>query len=67
MEISCEIELDLSYSRKCVISEISRIAANPPNPTREETKADSATFQIISAKLYVPVVTLPINDNIKFL
>ena len=27
----------------------------------------SSTFQIINAKLYVPVVTLSINDNIKFL
>ena len=26
-----------------------------------------ATFQIHNAKLYVPVVTLSINDNIKFL
>ena len=25
------------------------------------------TFQINNAKLYVPVVTLSINDNIKFL
>ena len=29
--------------------------------------ASAATFQINNAKLYVPVVTLPINDNIKFL
>ena len=26
-----------------------------------------ATFTVTSAKLYVPVVTLSINDNIKFL
>ena len=26
-----------------------------------------ATFQINNAKIYVPVVTLSINDNIKFL
>ena len=32
--------------------------------TRQTT---GATFQINNAKLYVPVVTLPINDNIKFL
>ena len=37
----CEIELDLSWSRKCVISKISRttaVAANPPNPAKKETK-----------------------------
>ena len=68
--INCEIELDLSWSRKCVISEISRtaaIAANPPNPAREKTKTNSATFQIISPKLYIPVNTLSISDNIEFL
>ena len=30
------------------------------------TQTTSATFQINNAKLYVPVVTLSINDNIKF-
>ena len=55
------MELDLSWSRKSVISEISRTAAvvaNPPNPAREGTKTNSAAFQIISAKPYVPVVIL---------
>ena len=32
-----------------------------------QQKVTSATFQINNAKVYVPVVTLPINDNIKFL
>ena len=31
------------------------------------TATTGVTFQINNAKLYVPVVTLPINDNIKFL
>ena len=31
------------------------------------TTAASATFQTINAKLCVPVVTLSINDNVKFL
>ena len=31
------------------------------------TKPNSATFQINNVKLYVPVVTLSINYNIKFL
>ena len=33
----------------------------------EETQTTSATFQINNAKIYVPVVTLSINHNIKFL
>ena len=31
------------------------------------TQTAEATFQINNAKLYVPVVTLSMNDNIKFL
>ena len=30
-------------------------------------QATRATFQIKNAKIYFPVVTLSINDNIKFL
>ena len=60
--LNCEIELDLSWSRYCVISEISRTSKAVPNtnPVRYEVKTttNSATFQINDAKLYVPVVTL---------
>ena len=65
------IELDLSWSRYCVITEVSRTFRAVPNadPVRYEsmTTTNSATFQINSAKLYVPVVSLSINDNIKVL
>ena len=64
---NCEIELDLRWTKNCIISEISRKAPvagdNPVNAT--ETK--DATFQINNTKLCVPVVTVSINDNIKFL
>ena len=69
-----KIELDLSWSRYCAISEISRTPAipanpnaNPPVPAASETQTTSSTFQIDNAKLYVLVATLSINDNIKFL
>ena len=68
--IDCEIELDLSLSMKHVISEKLKTAvvgANPSNLARKETKIISATLQIISDKLYAPVVTLFIQDNIKLL
>ena len=68
--INCEIELDLSWSRFCVISEILRtyaVPANSPVPAVEATQTIEAIFQINNAKLYVPAVTLSINDNIKFL
>ena len=66
---NCEIELDLSWSDKCAISEISRTfrAVSDPPLQQVATATTEATFQINSGKLYVPVVPLLINDNIKFL
>ena len=71
--INYEIKLDLSQSRDC-ISEISRThatAAHPavvtPTPTKPAKSTTGATFQINSYKLYVPVFTLPIKNNLKFL
>ena len=65
--IICKIELYLSWSKACIVSEIwitPVIAGNPPNPPRQIT---GATFQINNAKLYISVVTLSINDNTRFL
>ena len=60
--------------KKCIISEISIIPVVPGNPNANPSAPDvaaiqttGATFQINNAKLYVPVATLSINDNIKFL
>ena len=39
--------------------------ANPPPDRIPSTQTNNAIFQITNAKLYVPVVTLSINDNIK--
>ena len=52
--INCEIELDLKWTKGCVLIE-------------EDNHLTGASFTITSTKLYVPVVTLSINDNIKFL
>ena len=41
--------------------------ANPPVLDVPTIQTTSATFEINNAKLYVPVVTLSVNDNIKFL
>ena len=72
--INCEIEIDLSWSKECIISELSitpRVAGNPDaRPTvqaREAIQTTGATFLINNVKRYVPVVTLSINDNIIFL
>ena len=65
--------LHLLWSKDCVISQILRrdSVADDSNANLivQDTKAaetDNATFQINNFKLYVSVVTLSINDNIKF-
>ena len=62
---NCEIELDLSWSRYCVISEISRTSRAVPNtnPVNYEvaTTTNSAIFQISNAIFYVTIVTLSIK------
>ena len=72
--INCEIDLDWSWSKECIISEISimpRVSGNPrANPPTLDVKViqtTGATFQINNAKIYIPVITLSINDNIEFL
>ena len=52
--INCEINLDLNWSKKCVI-----VATDIAN--------EGATFSITDTKLYVPVVTLSTQDNAKLL
>ena len=60
--------------KNCIISEKSVILripanpdANPPVQGVEAIQTTGTTFQINNAKLYVPGITLSINDNIKFL
>ena len=70
--IKCKTELDLSWSKKCIIFEISittKVSSNsnvnPSVPNLVAIQITGAAFQINNAKLHV--VTLSINDNIKFL
>ena len=59
-------------SKQCITSEISIIPgvpgdedANPLVPDMATIETTRPTFQINNAELYVPVVTLCINYNIK--
>ena len=63
--INCEIQLNLSWSRYCVVSENQEYSKNSP-AQQMLTTATGAISQINNAKLYVPVVTLSFNYNIKF-
>ena len=57
--INCKIELLLKWIENCVLTSAA-IGANA-----NTTGADSATFKITDAKLYVPIVTLSAEDNAK--
>ena len=52
--INCKTELDLKWTRNCVLIE-------------EHDHMISVSCTITRTKLYVSVVTLSVNDNIKFL
>ena len=65
--IICEIEFVLRQVRNCTIFEISITVTVTGDNSVEATTITSPTFQVNNARLYDPVVTLSINDNIKFL
>ena len=54
--INCEVELILTWSKNCVLADMT---AN--------VSPSGATFKITDTKLYVPVVTLSKEDDIKLL
>ena len=57
--INCKVELSLRWIENCVLT-TAAVGANA-----DDTCADSATFKITDAKLYVPIVTLSAEDNAK--
>ena len=57
--INCKIELSLKWIENCVLTSAA-IGADA-----DATGADSATFKIADAKLYVPIVALSAEDNVK--
>ena len=57
--INCKIELSLKWIENC---ELNSAAINAD---ANATSADSVTFKMTDAKLYVPIVTLSAEDNVK--
>ena len=57
--INCKIELSLKWIENCVLT------TAPIGADANATGADSATFKITDAKLYVPIVTLSAEDSVK--
>ena len=57
--INCKVELSLKWIENCVLPSAT-IGENA-----NDTGADSSTFKITDAKLYIPIVTLSAEDNAK--
>ena len=57
--INCKVDLSLKWIENCVLTSAA-IGADA-----NATGADSATFKIIDAKLYVPINTLSAEDNVE--
>ena len=67
--INCEVELILTWFKNCVlIDKLTRDANYGADPiVCKIDNPENATFQITDTKLYVPVVTLPKENDTKLL
>ena len=65
--INCEVEIILAWSRNCALADMAeRPAGNNDNPPAIVPPTE-LKFQIRDTKLYVPVVTLSKENDIKVL
>ena len=64
--ISCEVSLELKWNKNCMITSLEQrqVDAGPPVVNGCPT---GATLAINDCKLYIPVVTLSKDDEIKLL
>ena len=62
--ISCEVSLELKWNKNCVITSLEQRDIGGGNRDNAPT---GATLTIIDCKLYIPVVTLSKDDEIKLL
>ena len=65
--ISCEVFLELKWNKNCVITSLERRQVNAGPPVVRDNAATGATLAINDCKLYLPVVTLSKDDEIKLL
>ena len=65
--ISCEVSLELKWNKNCVITSLERRQVDAGSPVVRDNAPTGATLAINDCKLYVPVVTLSKDDEIKLL
>ena len=64
--ISCEVSLELKWNKNCVITSLEQRQVDA-GPTVVNGSPTGATLAINDCKLYIPVVTLSKDDEIKLL
>ena len=64
--ISCEVSLELKWNKNCIITSLEQRALDAPAVGRDGAPT-GATFAVNDCKLYIPVVTLSKDDEIKLL
>ena len=64
--VNCEVSLALSWSATCVITSMKKRILVAGQPNRDDSPTN-ATFKVTDTKLYVPVVTLSVENDYKHL
>ena len=65
--ISCEVSLELKWNKNCVITSLERRQVDAGPPIVRDIAPTDATLAINDCKLYIPVVTVSKDDEIKLL
>ena len=65
--ISCEVFLELKWNKNCVLTSLERRQVDAGPPVVRDNAPTGATLSITDCNLYVPVVTLSKDDEIKLL
>ena len=65
--ISCEVSLELKWNKNCVISSLEERQVDAGPPVVRNNSPTGTILAINDCKLYIPVVTLSKDDEIKLL
>ena len=65
--ISCEVSLELKWDKNCIITSLQKRDIEAVRPARVDSSPTGAALAINDCKLYIPVVTLSKDNEIKLL
>ena len=65
--ISCEVSLELKWNKNCIITNLKERQVDAGPPVVRDGAPTGASLAINDCKLYIPVVTLSKDDEIKLL